>query len=90
MNNKTENHIRSFGMSGYLVTEEIKQIEEELNIDLGHVKGDIEEGESVYYPQFEQAVRAESKTTSGNAIRCGRRQLVGFRAHHPEYSYGSR
>jgi hypothetical protein len=64
MNSKTENHIRSFGMSGYLVTEELKQIEGEFSIDLGHVKGDIEEGESCYYPQFEQSVRAEANRMS--------------------------
>jgi hypothetical protein len=64
MNEKTASHIRSFGMSGYLVTEEIRQIEKEFNVDLGHVKGNIDEGESIYYPQFEQAVRAEANRMS--------------------------
>jgi hypothetical protein len=55
--------VRSFGMSGYLVTDELKKIEEQYAIELGHLPKP--RASSVeYYPQFEQAVRIEAAEAS--------------------------
>ncbi len=59
-NSKPNDLIRSFGMSGYLITEELKQIEDKLNLKLGHFKKETDNTEQYFYPQFEQAVRAEA------------------------------
>ena len=57
---KVADHIRSFGMSGYLVTEELKAIEEAHDLDLGHVPRLPDTEERAYFPQFEHAVRSEA------------------------------
>jgi hypothetical protein len=58
-----EDFVRSFGMSGYLITEELKKIEQQYDIELGHVPKP--RASSVeYYPQFEQTVRDEAAETS--------------------------
>lgn len=64
MNKKVENHIRSFGMSGYLISEEIKEIENKFNVRLGHSSDQREDDQSHYYPQFEVTVREEASTMS--------------------------
>jgi hypothetical protein len=56
--------VRSFGMSGYLVTEELKKIEEQFAISLGHTPKKEDASAVEYYPQFEQAVRAEAAQMS--------------------------
>ena len=58
------NHIRSFGMSGFLVTEELKGVEKDFSIELGHVNPHYDQEESKYYPQFEQSVRSEASKMS--------------------------
>lgn len=56
--------IRSFGMSGFLICDEFRQIEQAYQCDLGHVAR-VDPGSSVaYYPQFEQIVRAEAADMS--------------------------
>lgn len=65
MGNGTQNHLRNFGMSGYLLTEELKNVEAQFGIELGHVQSDSV-SESEYYPQFEQAVRYEAAHMSGH------------------------
>lgn len=65
MDNDTQNHLRNFGMSGYLVTEELKNVEARYDVELGHVQPDGV-NESQYYPQFEQAVRQEAARMSGH------------------------
>jgi hypothetical protein len=61
-----ENSIRSFGMSGLLICDELRQIEQRFAIELGHsLKQEV--GSAVaFYPQFEQAVRAEAAEMSEN------------------------
>lgn len=61
-----ENHIRSFGMSGYLITDEIKHLETNLGINLGHSPNAVADEKAEYYPQFEQAVRTEAANMSGH------------------------
>lgn len=65
MDNSLQNHLRNFGMSGYLVTEELKNIESQFGVELGHVQSDGV-SESKYYPQFEHAVRHEAGRMSAH------------------------
>lgn len=65
MDEYTQNHLRSFGMSGYLATEELKNVESQYGVELGHVPSD-DASESQYYPQFEQAVRYEAARMSAH------------------------
>lgn len=65
MDKNVQNHLRNFGMSGYLVTEELKNIETQFGVELGHVQSD-RVSESEYYPQFEQAVRHEAARMSAH------------------------
>lgn len=58
--------VRSFGMSGFLICDELRQIEQRFGIELGHVSK-AEVGSAVaYYPQFEQSVRLEAAGMSEN------------------------
>lgn len=59
-NHRVADHIRSFGMSGYLVTEDLKAIEDAHGFELGHVASPTEVAERAYFPQFEQTVRTEA------------------------------
>ena len=60
--NRTEDHLRSFGMSGYLVTEELKNVESGYGLELGHSAADDPDQGKHYYPQFEEEVREEAAT----------------------------
>lgn len=60
MNKKVLNHIRSFGMSGFLLSEDLHELEQNLNLKFGHTSSKSQEEESKYYPQFQQAIRAEA------------------------------
>ena len=62
----TDNSIRSFGMSGLLISEELRQIEQRFGIELGHIT-EAEVGSAVaFYPQFEHSVRLEAAGMSEN------------------------
>ena len=64
--NSLDDTIRSFGMSGFLICDELRQIEQSYGIELGHVRhSDLTSGVA-YYPQFEQSVRAEAADMSEN------------------------
>lgn len=64
---KAADRIRSFGMSGFLIDEELKEVERRLNIELGHGSSDrVGRVASDYYPQFEVAVREEAAKMSGH------------------------
>jgi hypothetical protein len=58
---KTEDHLRSFGMSGLLVTEDLRSIEKTLGISLGHSDTKRTESITEYYPQFESKLRNEAE-----------------------------
>lgn len=64
MKNNSNDFIRSFGMSGFLVTEELKSIEQRFGVELGHMMGARSESPVEYYPQFEHQVRAEASEMS--------------------------
>lgn len=56
--------VRSFGMSGFLICDELRQIEQKFAVELGHM-GKPEVASAVaYYPQFEQSVRREAADMS--------------------------
>ena len=60
----SDDPIRSFGMSGFLICDELRKIEQRFGIELGHVRK-AEAGSAVaYYPQFEQSVRLEAADMS--------------------------
>lgn len=56
--------LRSFGMSGFLICDELKQIEQSFGVELGHVRRVDPITGVAYYPQFEQSVRAEAAEMS--------------------------
>lgn len=57
---KTNDYIRSFGMSGLLLSEDLKGIEQQHSVDLGHTPKVAQEATLKYYTQFEQEVRKEA------------------------------
>lgn len=57
----TDDFVRSFGMSGLLITEELKNLEASYQLELGHVARKATENPAEYYPQFERSVRAEAR-----------------------------
>lgn len=58
--NKADDFLRSFGMSGYMLTEELRALEQRFNIELGHNERAAATNPVEYYPQFEQAIRSEA------------------------------
>jgi hypothetical protein len=58
--NRIDDHIRSFGVSGMMICDDIKAIETRFGIDLGHTPPLASEAAGEYYPQFEQTVRSEA------------------------------
>jgi Swt1-like HEPN len=57
-------YIRSFGMSGFLITDELRSIEQRFGVELGHVAKPEVASAVAYYPQFEQSVRGEAAEMS--------------------------
>lgn len=61
-----EDHIRSFGMSGLLISDDLNNLEEKLSLDLGHTAPITGDESSVYYSQFEHSVRKEASIMSNH------------------------
>ena len=61
-----DDHLRSFGMSGLMIGEELRGLEQKFNVDLGHVGRPKVQDPTEYYPQFEQSVRAEASAMSSH------------------------
>lgn len=59
---KIDDYVRSFGMSGMIITEELRTLEQQYNIELGHVPPAIKQSALEYYPQFEKEVRLQAAT----------------------------
>lgn len=59
-----DDSLRSFGMSGFLICDEFRQIEQRFGVELGHVPKASVNSAAAYYPQFEQAVRVEAADMS--------------------------
>lgn len=56
-----EDYIRSFGMSGLIISEELRGLEQRFDIQLGHIGQSVTESPVEYYPQFEATVRSEGE-----------------------------
>lgn len=56
--------IKSFGMTNQMLTEDLHRIGTTYSIDLGHSPTSPQTVESIYYPQFDMAVRAEAAMMS--------------------------
>lgn len=63
MDKGVQDRLRNFGMSGYLITEELKNVATQFGVEIGHVQSNSV-SESEYYPQFEQTVRQEADRMS--------------------------
>lgn len=61
---KADDPIRSFGMSGFMITDDLKALEKKYNIELGHTAPSFRENPTDYYPQFEEDVRREAMEMS--------------------------
>ena len=66
MSDASDNALRAFGMSGMLITDDLRAIESRLRLDLGHARGPTTLNPVDQYPQFEQAVRAEAIAMSSH------------------------
>ena len=62
----TDDLVRSFGMSGLLLTDDLKGVEEQFGVELGHVSRVAAAPEEDYYTQFELAVRNEAAEMSAH------------------------
>lgn len=56
----TDDLLRSFGMSGLLISEELRGVERQFGVELGHQAPKTAENVTDYYPQFEAKVRSEA------------------------------
>lgn len=57
---QAEHHLRSFGMSGLLISEELRKVEERFNVNLGRDGAGRRGAHLGAYPQFEESVQAEA------------------------------
>ncbi|MDD5088020.1 MAG: Swt1 family HEPN domain-containing protein [bacterium] len=57
---KVEDRLRAFGMSGFMITDELSNIERRFDVELGHITRSAIQDPVEYYPQFEQSVRSEA------------------------------
>jgi hypothetical protein len=64
MSRRDEARIKAFGMTNQMVTEDISRIASVHGVELGHLPATAESVETVYYPQFDAAVRAEAAAMS--------------------------
>ena len=62
--NEVDDYVRSFGMSGLLICDELRQLEQKFGVELGHVAKADAVSAVAYYPQFEQSVRLEAADMS--------------------------
>jgi len=60
MSKRDAQRIKAFVMTNQLVTEELSRVGILSGVELGHLPPTVETVETVYYPQFEAAVRAEA------------------------------
>jgi hypothetical protein len=66
MKSRPADRIRSFGMSGFIIGEELRKLEIQLGLELGHGSCPTAEDPVEYYPQFEQSVRSEAEEMSSH------------------------
>ncbi|MFN0244757.1 MAG: Swt1 family HEPN domain-containing protein [Planctomycetota bacterium] len=64
MTSKTRDRLKAFGMTHQMIMQEMTRIGSQHGVDLGHAPVSAETVESVYYPQFSVAIRAEAAAMS--------------------------
>lgn len=64
MNNDTLEKIKAFGMTNQMLSEDLSRIARSNAIELGHMPAPEQVLEDEYYPQFDQAVRAQAAAMS--------------------------
>ena len=91
MNKRVIDHIKLFGMSYFMIDEELKNLESEYNLDLGYTTSKLEQEESNYYSQFELSVRAESNKMSQHykIFYCLERTIRKLIAENLDDEFGS-
>jgi len=57
-------YIRSFGMSSFMIADELAKIEKKFGMDLGQKSASVAQDPTEYYPQFERSVRLEAAEMS--------------------------
>lgn len=60
MSKFTFSRIKAFGMTNHMLAEDLTRIERLHQITLGHLPAAAQAVDDVYYPQFDEAVRAEA------------------------------
>lgn len=60
MSKFTFSRIKAFGMTNHMLAEDLTRIERLHQITLGHLPATAQAVDDVYYPQFDEAVRAEA------------------------------
>ena len=59
--------VRSFGVSGLLITEELRALQQKFGLDLlAHGATESVLSQADFYPQFEQSVRSEAGEMAGH------------------------
>lgn len=89
--NEIEDHLRSFGMSGYLVAEELRTVEKQFGFELGHVPIAAVENPVDYYPQFEHEIRTEAAEMARHfeVFYCLERSIRGLITEIFEEAHGA-
>ncbi len=57
---KAHDRLRSFGMSGLMITQELAVLEQRLGTDLGHTPRPVAQAAVASYPQFEVMITDSS------------------------------
>jgi len=64
MKASSADYIRSFGMSGLIISDELAALEKKFGLDLGQKSASVARDPVEYYPQFEESVRLEAAEMS--------------------------
>ena len=63
---RTDEAIKLFGLNNLIIESDIRQIERERDVDLGHRDDQEQRIDQTYYPQFSERLRAEASRMSTN------------------------
>lgn len=63
---REEEAIKLFGLNNLTIESDIRQIEREFDVDLGHRDDPKQSLDQIYYPQFSERLRAEASSMSTN------------------------
>lgn len=63
---KKNDAIKLFGLNNLTIESELKRIEKEYEVDLGHKDQAIQTADEAFYPQFSEQLRSEAATMAKN------------------------